>query len=122
MNDEAQLKQFLETQKYMTIAVVLDDGTPWAAPVRIKTQNGPVFEWDSKNDTEHSKAIEARPAIAISIWTPEAEDTIQFGFYATATAKRLGEPNEYGISRYRATVTKAWINDATFVKREVSMV
>lgn len=122
MNDKEQLKQFLKTQKYMTLAVVLDDGTPWATPVRIKSQNGPVFEWDSKTDTEHSKAIEARRSVAISIWTPETEDTMQFGFYAAATAERLDEPNEYGICHYRATVTKAWINDATFVKREVSVV
>lgn len=121
MNDQEQLNTFLAEQKYMTIAVTLDDGTPWATPVRIKLQWGTVFEWDSKTDTDHSKAIAKRPGIAISIYTPEGDNTTQFGFYAQATAELIGKPNEHGIGRYRATVTRSWINDATFVKREVEL-
>lgn len=122
MSNQEQLLKFLDEQKYMTIAVTLDDGTPWATPVRIKKWDGQnVFEWDSKIDTEHSKAIEARPGIALSMWTPDAETTIQFGVYAQANAEQVSEPNDHGIARYKATVTKFWINDASFVKREVSL-
>jgi hypothetical protein len=119
MTDQEQLNKFLAEQKYMVIAVTLDDGTPWATPVRIKTQFMGGFEWDSKLDTEHSKAIAKRPQIAISIYTPETDSTIQFGFYAKAEAKLLGEEN--GMGRYQAVVKQAWINDATFVKREVTL-
>lgn len=121
MNDREQLNTFLAEQHYMTIAVTLDDGTPWATPVRIKAREGKAFDWESKTDTEHSKAIAKRPDIAISLWTPEGEGTIQFGFYAHATAEQISEPNDYGISRYRATVNKCFINDASFVKREVEL-
>lgn len=104
----------------MTIAVTLDDGTPWATPVRIKKWNGTnVFEWESKVATQHSQAIAVRPSVALSMWTPESESTEQFGFYAQATAEQVGQAGEDGIARYRATVVRSWINDATFVKREV---
>lgn len=103
----------------MVLAVVLDDGTPWATPVRIKQWDGKAFEWESMVTTEHSKAIATRPDIAISIFTPEGEGTIQFGFYAKAKAELLNEEN--GMGRYRATITESWINDASFVKRAVSV-
>ena len=121
MSDREQLNTFLATQQYMTLAVTLDDGKPWATPVRIKAWEGRVFEWESKTDTEHSKAIVKRPNVAINMWTPEGDGTIQFGFYAHATAEQISEPNEHGIARYRATVNKCFINDATFVKREVEL-
>ena len=121
MNDHEQLLEFLSGQTYMTIAVTMNDGTPWAIPVRIKAWEGEAFEWDSHTKTEHSKAIALRPNIAISIYTPDTSDTIQFGFYAQASAKRVSEPSEHGIARYRAVVSKCFINDASFKKREVTL-
>jgi pyridoxine/pyridoxamine 5'-phosphate oxidase len=119
VNDQKKLNTFLNEQKYMTIAVVLDDGTPWATPIRIKEWKGRSFQWDSKLDSQHSKAIAARPHIAINIWTPETETTVQFGFYAKATAELIGQQGDSG--RYRATVTASWINDASFLKRSVEL-
>lgn len=121
MTDHEKLIAFLAGQKYLTLAVTLDDGTPWATPVRIQKQQGKSFEWDSKTDTEHSKAIASRPQVAISMFTPEDEASSQFGFYGHATAEQISEPNQYGIARYRATVNKSFINDATFIKREVGL-
>jgi hypothetical protein len=121
MTEQEALNTFLSEQKYMTIAVTLTEGTPWATPVRIKRRESNEFEWDSHVGTDHSKAIVSQPTIAISIWTPEGDTTIQYGFYAVATAGQISEPNEHGIARYRSTVTKSWVNDATFVKREVSI-
>lgn len=117
MTDQERLNTFLAEQKYMTLAVTLDDGRPWAVPVRIKHWAEKVFEWDSKLDAEHSKAIANRPDVAIMMWTPGSTSADQLGFYAQATAELVSE--EDGIGRYRATVTKSWINDASFVKRAV---
>jgi hypothetical protein len=121
MNDQERLGAFLGAQEYMTIAVTLDDGAPWATPVRIRAREGKTFEWDSHVATEHSKAIANRPDVAISIYAPAGDQTEQFGFYAHALAEQVGEPNEHGIARYRATVSKSFINDATFEKREVEL-
>lgn len=119
MTDKAQLNTFLAEQKYMTVAVTLDDGTPWAVPIRIKLQWGIAFEWDSMLDTVHSKAIAKRPQVALSIWTPDGDSTAQFGFGARASAELVSD--KAGMGRYRATVSKCWITDATFVKREVEL-
>ena len=121
MTDREQLDTFLSEQHYMTIAVTREDGTPWATPVRIQRMEGREFEWDSKIDTEHSKAIAVQPQVAISMFTPEGEGTIQFGFYAAAIAEQISEANDHGIARYRATVNKSFINDASFRKREVEL-
>lgn len=121
MNDQRQLNAFLATQNYMTLAVTLDDGSPWAVPVRIKSWNGKAFEWDSHIATEHSQAIVRRPEVAVSIFTPGTDSSKQFGFYAHATAEQRSEPNEHGIARYRVTVNKCFINDASFIKREVEL-
>ena len=119
MDDSATLKQFLTAAGYMVLAVTLDDGTPWATPVKIQKWDGNTFEWDSKVDTVHSKAIAARPHVALSIFST-AESTGQYGFYAKATAE-LVHADERGFGRYRAIVGKAWINDASFRKREVTL-
>jgi uncharacterized protein YhbP (UPF0306 family) len=103
MNDREQLNEFLADQHYMVLAVTLDDGTPWATPVRIKKWSGNEFEWDSMVTTEHSRAIANRSDVAISIFTPEGEGAIQFGFYAKAKAELMRQENDMG--RYRATVT-----------------
>ncbi len=116
MADE-RLRTFLNTVQFMVLAVTLDDGTPWAVPVKLQAWDGKAFEWDSKVDTVHSRALAVRPRVALTMY--EKESDRQFGFYATATAE-LVRQDERGYGRYRATVTQAWINDETFQKREVS--
>lgn len=117
MNDTEKTKQFLDKQEYMVLAVTLDDGTPWAVPVRIRERDGHrIFEWDSALETVHSKALQARPDMAITIFQ-KLEDS-QIGFYAKGRGE-LVEEFKPGFGRYRFTAERAWINDETFVKREL---
>lgn len=118
MNDNEKVKQFLKNQQYMVLAVTLDDGTPWATPVRIQRWEGNEFEWDSKLDTVHSQALEARPEIAIT--TFQKYDDSQIGIYAKGKAHLVDEFKP-GFGRYRFTAEQFWLNDETFVKREVSI-
>lgn len=118
MNDDEKAKQFLSKQKYMVVAVTLDDGTPWAVPVRIQRWEGNEFEWDSKLDTVHSQAIAARPEMAITVFQ-KFEDS-QIGFYARGRGE-LVEETKPGFGRYRFTAEQCWLNDETFVKREVQL-
>ena len=118
MTDKQRLSKFLGDQQYMVLAVTLDDGSPWAVPVRIRAWNGKEFEWDSKLDTVHSKAIEARPEVAMTIFQKLPDS--QFGFYAKGRGE-LVEAKDHGMGRYRFTAERAWINDETFVKQEVEL-
>lgn len=118
MNDTEKTKQFLSEQQFIVLAVTLDDGTPWATPVKIQKQDGNVFEWDSHIETEHSKALIACPDMAITVF--QKQEDSQIGFYAKGTGECV-ETKEHGIGRYRFTVKEAWLNDETFVKRAVTL-
>lgn len=118
--EQERMEEFLSRQRHMVIAVTLEDGTPWAVPVAIKERKGDIFEWDSRLDTMHSKAIEKHPDIAITIFEPRTDSGSEYGFYAQAKAEKIWESDK-GYGRYRATVEKTWINDETFQKREVVM-
>jgi predicted pyridoxine 5'-phosphate oxidase superfamily flavin-nucleotide-binding protein len=119
MTDTQRLEQLFSEQKYMVFAVVLDDGTPWVVPVRIrKYVKGKIFEWDSNLLAEHSKVIVQRPAAAITVF--HKWDDHQTGYYAKGTAELI-EEFKPGLGHYRFTAIQAWLNDETFKKREIQL-
>lgn len=118
MTDIEKTKEFLARQNYMVLAVVCEDGTPWATPVKIQDRGEKSFEWDSRTDTVHSQAIAHNSAVAITLF--EKLDDSQFGFYAKGTA-RVVEDKGNGLARYRVDISQSWVNDETFVKREVEI-
>lgn len=118
MTDQQKVQQFLENAGYMVLAVTLDDGTPWALPVRIQAWHGNEFEWDSKTDTEHSKTITGRPQIAVTIF--DKQENAQMGVYMKGKAA-LREEKDGGFGRYVFTAEEVWLNDETFVKRRVEL-
>lgn len=119
MDDLTRLREFLAGQAIMVVAVTLEDGTPWATPVKIQRQVGREFEWDSRLDTLHSRTLEVHPNMAITIFQKQAD--IQFGFYAQGKASLVSE-SPGGFGRYRFVAERTWINDESFVKREVELV
>lgn len=119
MTDNERLNLLLENQDYMVLVVTLDDGKPWATPVRVREHDGlRSFDWDSHVQTEHSKALMVRPNVAMTIF--EKRDTYQTGLYAKGTAELI-EEFKPGFGRYRFTATQAWINDETFRKRAIEL-
>ena len=118
MNDTEKLTQFLSKQQYMILAVILPDGTPWVFPVRLRRWEANVFEWDSKLDTEHSKALEMQPEMAVTMY--EKLENSQYGVYLKGTAE-LVEEFAPGVGRYRFTAEECWVNDETFRKRQVAL-
>ena len=118
MTDKEKLEQLLSEQKFMVLAVTLDDDTPWAVPVRIKLQWALAFEWESSLDTVHSKAIATRPEMAITIFDKSPDS--QVGFYARGRAE-LVEEYKPGYGLYRFVAEQCWMNDETFVKREINL-
>ncbi|MCA9335642.1 pyridoxamine 5'-phosphate oxidase family protein [Candidatus Saccharibacteria bacterium] len=120
MDDETAAEQFLDNCQFMTIAVA-ENGEPWAVPVHIARREGMVFEWDSSTEAVHSRAIEAHPRVALSMFRLTFGEVKEFGFYAQATAKKLTEIGN-GRARYQAVVDRAWINDERHVKRKIDVV
>lgn len=119
MDDREKTLDFIATQRIMVVSVV-DEGGPWSVPITILHRDGNVFEWDSRVDTRHSLAIEKNPNVSLLMFRPRGENEGKFGFYASATAEVVSTRDE-GYARYRVTVTRAWINDESLLKREVDI-
>lgn len=118
MTDNQKLEQLFSEHPFMVLAVTLADGTPWATPVRIQHREGNKFEWDSKLDTEHSKALTEHPATAITVF--QANETSKTGFYAKGKAE-LVEARDNGFGHYRFIASECWLNDETFIKRSIQL-
>lgn len=118
MDDQQKVTEFLQNQTHMVVTVVLANGKPWAVPVRILHHEPNVFEWDSGVDTEHSKAIAENPEINLLCYDNTKDN--QVGVYMQATVTKV-TPKENGIARYHAEVIGTWLNDETYVKREVTV-
>jgi hypothetical protein len=102
MNDSDIVQKLLNNSRHMVVAVTLEDGTPWAVPVHMVRAEGKLFEWDSKPETVHSRAIALQPNIALTVFS--IDDDI--GLYMKAVAEKLPEiRRDDGRVRYRATVT-----------------
>lgn len=114
------VRDFLARQTHMTIAVVCPDGSPWAVPVHIKHWQDYELEWESDTNTVHSRAIEADPRIAISMYQFTYGNQKEFGFYAQAAAQKVQDlPG--GRARYRATMIALWGNGEDHTKKEVDI-
>lgn len=117
MTDQQKVYEFLKSADYMVLAVTLEDGSPWPVPVRLKNWSGNEFTWDSKLDTEHSKALVKNPRMAVTIF--QKENDSQIGVYMKGSGKLLEEKDDFGT--YVFTADELWLNDETFVKRRVEI-
>lgn len=72
--------------------------------------------WNSKRDTVHSQALITNPTMSVTLY----DTANQFGFYAVGAGELIEEKAD-GYGRYRFTAVQTWINDDTYVKREVHL-
>lgn len=118
MTDQEKVREFLSRATHMVICVVLPDGLPWAVPVKIQSQNGSEFEWVSMPNTEHSKALVHNEKMSVVIFDTKKDD--QIGVYMSGRGEVV-QKNGQGESRYRFTADSMWLNDETYIKREVTL-
>ncbi|MBP9667762.1 pyridoxamine 5'-phosphate oxidase family protein [Candidatus Saccharibacteria bacterium] len=117
MDDSQKVREFLARQRHMVVSVVLPNGKPWSVPVKIQECKGLSFAWDSRQDTEHSKAIAMDPNIAILMYDTTKDD--QIGVNIVAVVDKIVENGDY--AHYYATVQKIFLNDEKYIKREVHL-
>ena len=65
-------KEFLSQLTVMTIAVIDEEGKPWAVPVKIQTYQNGEITWVSKTTTVHSRAIVRSPEIMVNAFDEAA--------------------------------------------------
>ncbi len=96
MTDLADLaRSVIDATKHMALGTADESGHPWVSPVWFATVDRRHFHWVSGRETRHSRNLEARQEVAISMYDPSNP---LGAVYISGTAKELiGEELEEGI-------------------------
>ncbi len=103
--------KILKNMKYMTIATVCADGSPWNSPVAHSPLKELVFYWGSNEDSVHSQNIRREKRVFVVIYDSTAPDAVGQGVYMKGFAEELDEI-EGLVRMYRFIPQQIWINDA----------
>ena len=103
--------KILRDIKYMTIATVCADGSPWNSPVAHSPLKDLVFYWGSTENSIHSQNIRRDKRIFVVIYDSTAPEGTGEGVYMKGEAEELDEV-EGLIRMYRFIPKQIWINDA----------
>lgn len=114
--EPASPKEFLQQTTHIVVAVVDEDGKPWAVPLGVKSYKHRTFQWFSKVDTVHSVAIARDPEIAVTAYLPDPT----YSVCARARAKKhLTMPG--GFALYSAEIYEAWYNTGKRIKTHIDL-
>ena len=102
--------KILKEMKYMTIATVCADGSPWNSPVAHSSLKELVFYWGSTEDSIHSQNIKRDKRVFVVIYDSTAPEGTGVGVYMKGIAEELDE-KEGLIRMYRFIPQQIWIND-----------
>jgi hypothetical protein len=106
----ASAVKILKNIKYMTIATVCADGSPWNTPVAGTYNEELVFRWGSNEHSVHSQNIRSEKRVFVVIYDSTAPEGVGEGIYMKGNAKEL---NEYTgvLKMYCFQPDHVWIND-----------
>jgi hypothetical protein len=102
--------QILKGMKYMTIATVCADGSPWNTPVAPTPSKDLIFRWGSNEESIHSQNIRREKRAFVVIYDSHAPEGTGEGVYMKGEAEELDE-YEGVLKMYRFVPQKIWIND-----------
>lgn len=100
----------LKNMKYMTIATVCEDGSPWNTPVAPNLKNDLTLTWGSNENSVHSQNVRREKRVFVVIYDSHAEEGSGEGIYMKGIAEELDE-YEGVLKMYRFTPENIWIND-----------
>ncbi|HEY0220732.1 MAG TPA: pyridoxamine 5'-phosphate oxidase family protein [Candidatus Paceibacterota bacterium] len=106
----ANAAEILKNIKYMTIATVCSDGSPWNTPVAPTFNNELIFRWGSNENSVHSQNIRNEKRVFVVIYDSTAPEGAGEGVYMKGIAEELDE-YEGTLKMYQFTPEKVWIND-----------
>ncbi len=102
--------EILKGMKYLTIATVCEDGSPWNTPVAPSPMKDLVFTWGPNENSIHSQNIRREKRVFVVIYDSHAEEGAGEGVYMKGIAEEL-DHYEGTLKMYRFTPEKIWIND-----------
>ena len=102
--------RILKNIKYMTLATVCADGSPWNSPVAPTYNKELTFRWGSNENSVHSQNVRNEKRAFVVIYDSTAPEGVGEGVYMKGIAEEL---NEYGgaLRMYLFHPQQIWIND-----------
>ena len=97
----AMARSVVDTNRYMVLGTVQDDGLPRLSPVYYTHDAYRTFYWVSEPGARHSRNVRLRPAISLVIFDSSTLPGTSEALYLSATARQIpdGElPAECGAA------------------------
>ncbi len=101
--------KILQNIKYMTLATICADGSPWNTPLAPTPSKDLIFRWGSNEDSIHSQNVRNEKRVFVVIYDSTAPEGAGEGVYMKGFAEELDE-YEGTLKMYRFTPQKIWIN------------
>ena len=79
----------LTANRYLVLSTADHDGRPWASPVYFAVEGADRFLWVSRQGSEHSRNIAARPEVAIVVFDSSVPPGQTAAFYAVGRAEQV---------------------------------
>ena len=102
--------KILKGMKYMTLATVCADGSPWNTPLAPTPSDDLIFRWGSSEDSTHSQNVRNEKRVFVVIYDSTAPEGTGEGVYMQGVAEELDE-YEGTLKMYRFVPQQIWIND-----------
>ena len=90
-DNSAHARAVLDGTSYAVLATADADGAPWATPVWFAHDGLDRLYWMSWPGARHSRLLERRPEMAVTVFDSRAVPNEGTAFYATARARQCGE-------------------------------
>jgi predicted pyridoxine 5'-phosphate oxidase superfamily flavin-nucleotide-binding protein len=87
-DNNAHARTILDETCYAVLATADADGTPWATPVWFAHHNLDRLYWMSWPGSRHSRLIDQRPHVSLTVFDSNAVPNEGTAFYATAQARQ----------------------------------
>jgi hypothetical protein len=85
-------KRVIDTNRYMTIATVGQDGRPWVTPVYFSPDRYRDMFWISEPDAQHSRNIATHPEVTLVVFDSSVPIGGAEAVYMRAHAEEVTEP------------------------------
>ncbi|HZA90031.1 MAG TPA: pyridoxamine 5'-phosphate oxidase family protein [Solirubrobacterales bacterium] len=94
-------RAILDSNLYMTLGTVDEDGRPWISPVYYATDDHTDFYWTSSSEATHSRNIATRPQVSIVVFDSQVPAYTGQAVYMSAVAEELaGTDLDRGLAVY----------------------
>lgn len=84
--------KIIEDIKYMNLASVCEDGSPWNTPVYCAYDEDLTFYWASWRLNQHSKNIRRNSKVFVTIYNSKVKEGEGFGVYMKGNAYQIDNP------------------------------